>query len=72
MDFPTRTELIANNHTIEEIRKYLRVDSLAYLSLDGLIKATGGRKEKYCMACFDGDYPLSFDKNQNKFMFEKN
>ncbi len=71
MDFPTRTELIANNHTIEEIRKYLRVDSLAYLSLDGLIKAIGGKKDKFCMACFDGDYPLPFDNKQNKFMFEK-
>ena len=71
MDFPTRTELIANNHTIEEIRKYLRVDSIAYLSLEGLIKAVGGKKDKFCMACFDGDYPLPFDINQNKFMFEK-
>ncbi|MCE5300979.1 MAG: amidophosphoribosyltransferase [Spirochaetia bacterium] len=70
MDFPTKTELIANSHTMEEIRKYLRVDSFAYLSLDGLVKAVGGRKDKYCMACFDGDYPLDFRDGQNKHIFE--
>jgi len=72
MDFPTRTELIANSHTIEEVRKYLRVESLSYLSLEGLIKATGGRKDKFCMACFDGEYPIDFKEGQGKFIFEKN
>ncbi len=73
MDFPTRTELIANNHTNEEIRKYLRADSVAYLSVEGLIKAVGGRKEKYCMACFDGDYPLDLrqEHETEKSRFEK-
>lgn len=73
MDFPTRTELIANNHTNEEIRKYLRADSVAYLSVEGLIKAVGGRKEKYCMACFDGDYPLDLrqEHDAEKSRFEK-
>jgi amidophosphoribosyltransferase len=70
MDFPTKTELIANSHNMEEIKKYLRVDSLAYLSMDGLIKAVGGKKEKYCMACFDGDYPVDFNEDQTKLMFE--
>ncbi|HRU38574.1 MAG TPA: amidophosphoribosyltransferase [Candidatus Goldiibacteriota bacterium] len=71
MDFPTKTELIANSHSLEEIRKYLRVDSLAYLSMEGLIKAVGGKKEKFCMACFDGDYPVSFNEGQTKLQFEK-
>ena len=70
MDFPTKTELIATSHSTEEIRKYLRVDTLAYLSLDGLIKSVGGKKEKYCMACFDGDYPVDFKTDQSKLMFE--
>jgi amidophosphoribosyltransferase len=70
MDFPTKTELIANSHNMEEIKKYLRVDSLAYLSMEGLIKAVGGKKEKYCMACFDGDYPVAFNEDQTKLMFE--
>jgi len=73
MDFPTRTELIANNHSLDEIRKYLRVDSLQYLSIDGVVHAAGGRKDKYCMACFDGDYPVapSVDGDIDKSRFEK-
>jgi amidophosphoribosyltransferase len=71
MDFPTKSELIATSHTSEEIKKYLRVDSLAYLSMEGLVKAVGGRKEKYCMACFDGDYPVDFKDSQTKLMFEQ-
>jgi amidophosphoribosyltransferase len=71
MDFPTKTELIANSHTLEEIKKYLRVDSLAYLSMEGLVKAVGGKKEKFCMACFDGDYPVDFKEHQGKYQFEK-
>ncbi len=72
MDFPTRTELIANNHTLEEIRKYLRVDSIKYLSIEGVVQAAGGRKDKYCMACFDGDYPVppSVDGDIDKSRFE--
>lgn len=71
MDFPTRQELIANTHTIEMIRKYIRADSLAYLSLEGLIKTVGGRKDKFCMACFDGDYPVDFREGQGKFVLER-
>jgi amidophosphoribosyltransferase len=71
MDFPTKTELIANSHTMDEIRKYLRVDSLQYLSMEGLIKAVGGRKDKHCMACFDGDYPVDFKDGQTKLQFEQ-
>jgi amidophosphoribosyltransferase len=70
MDFPTKAELIATSHTSEEIRKYLRVESLAYLSMEGLVKAVGGRKDKYCTACFDGDYPVDFKDDQTKLMFE--
>lgn len=71
MDFPTKTELIANSHSVEEIRKYLRVDSFQYLSMEGLIKAVGGRKDKFCMACFDGDYPVDFKDGQAKLQFEQ-
>ncbi|HDT15192.1 MAG TPA: amidophosphoribosyltransferase [Firmicutes bacterium] len=66
MDFPTRAELIANSHTTEEIRKYLRVDSFSYLSIDGLIRSVSGRKDKYCMACFDGDYPITLNAAQKR------
>ncbi len=71
MDFPTKIELIANSHTLDEIVKYLRVDSLSYLTMEGLVKATGGRKEKFCMACFDGEYPVDFKTGQTKLQFEK-
>ena len=70
MDFPTRAELIAYDHSMEEIKKYLRVESVQYLSPEGLIKASGGKKENYCMACFDNDYPVDLKDQQTKFKFE--
>lgn len=53
---PTREELIASSHSVEEIRRYLGVDSLEYLTLDEMIDATG-RRSAWCHACFSGDYP---------------
>lgn len=53
---PTRAELIASSHSVEEIRSYLGVDTLEYLTLDEMIDATGRRSE-WCHACFSGDYP---------------
>lgn len=53
---PTREELIASSHSVEEIRQYLGVDTLEYLTLDEMIDATGRRNE-WCHACFSGDYP---------------
>ncbi|RKZ15457.1 amidophosphoribosyltransferase [bacterium] len=59
IDTPVRKELIASSHTVDEIATYLRVDSLAYLSMAGLLEATG-EGDRYCDACFTGDYPVSF------------
>jgi len=59
IDTPTRKELIASTHSIEEICRYLRADSLAYLSLEGMMKAVG-RENGFCLACFTGQYPISF------------
>ena len=56
IDTPNRDELIAANHSIEEIARYLGVDSLGYLSLDGMMAAAGTRNG-FCHACFSGDYP---------------
>jgi len=56
IDTPTRKELIASSHHVEEIRRYLGADSLGYLSLDGMLKATGSDPASYCHACFTGDY----------------
>ena len=56
IDTPTRKELIAASHSVEEIRRYLGADSLGYLSLDGLLKATGNDPASFCHACFTGAY----------------
>jgi amidophosphoribosyltransferase len=56
IDMPTREELIAADHTVDEIRELIGADSLAYLSLDGLYRALSGPKESYCVACWTGEY----------------
>ena len=56
---PTRRELIANTHTIDEIRKFITADSLNYLSLEG-IQSIVPEPHKYCYACFDTIYPIAF------------
>lgn len=67
IDFPSNTELIAAKKNVEEIRAYLDLDSLYYLSLEGMIRATGVSSDSFCKACFDGNYPVkpdtSFSKN---------
>ncbi len=70
IDTPVRQELIASSHTVEEIATYLRVDSLCYLSLPGLLEAAG-EGESYCKACFTGDYPLAFSQGLKKDVFDK-
>ena len=57
IDTPTRKELIASTHTVNEIRKYITSDTLHYLSLEGLLKVVPN-PEKYCTACFDDNYPV--------------
>lgn len=59
IDTPTKEELIASNHSIEEIRKYLDVETLNYLSLDGLIESTKCPAKDFCTACFTGKYKIS-------------
>ncbi len=59
MDTGTRGELLAANLTVEEIRDYLNVDSLAYLQLDRLVMATGATGAGYCDACLTGEYPVA-------------
>ena len=57
VDTPTRGELIASSHTIEEIRKYIRADSLGYLSIEGLLNSVKAPQD-FCTTCFDGAYPI--------------
>jgi len=57
IDTPTRSELIASSHSVEEIRRHLGVDSIGYLSLEGMLRAAGGDSSEFCHACFSGQYP---------------
>jgi amidophosphoribosyltransferase len=59
IDTPTKSELIASSHSLEEIRRHLGVDTLGYLSLDGMLRAAGGNSAEFCHACFSGDYPTA-------------
>lgn len=59
IDTPTKGELIAATHSLEEIRLHLGVDTLGYLSLDGMLRAAGGDSSEFCHACFSGDYPTA-------------
>ncbi|MBI4240980.1 MAG: amidophosphoribosyltransferase [Candidatus Rokubacteria bacterium] len=61
IDTPTRKELIASSHHVEEIRRYLSADTLGYLSLDGMLKATGVDPAHFCHACFTGSYRVGFE-----------
>ncbi len=72
IDFPTPTELIANGRTVEEIRDFIEVDSLAYLSLEGMLDCLGKPRESYCTACWSGNYPIPVDESLSKFGFERN
>lgn len=71
IDFPSNTELIAAKKTVEEIRDYLDLDTLYYLSLEGMVKATGVNSDSFCKACFDGKYPVPPDPAFNKLSFHK-
>jgi len=66
IDFPTKKELIASEHSIEEIRKFIGVDSLKYLSLEGMLNSMLLPKERFCTACFNGRYPTEVKKQKGK------
>ncbi|MFQ3675239.1 MAG: amidophosphoribosyltransferase [Endomicrobiia bacterium] len=58
IDTPTKKELIAYNNSVEQIKNFLEADSLYYISLEGMISATGMKKQNFCLACFNNDYPV--------------
>lgn len=60
VDTPNKSELIAANSTIEEIRRFIEADSLAYLSMDALRGAVADERDEYCYACYSGSYPTDF------------
>ena len=70
VDMARSGELIAAHRSVEEIREHVGADSLGYLSLDGLVRATGGRSEDFCTACFSGDYPMPVQLELDKTALE--
>jgi amidophosphoribosyltransferase len=68
IDTPRRSELIAATHSIEEIRQFLDADSLAYLSLEGLLSAVAPNREAYCTSCYTGVYPVAFPENDRTYL----
>lgn len=73
IDTPNRLQLVGATHTIEEIKDMVGADSIAYLSVEGLMRSIGNAevgKCGLCTACFDGDYPMEVPEEANKFMFE--
>ena len=58
IDTPTKEELIASNMTVEETAKYIGADSLSYLTKEGMLSVMDENKNDYCVACFDGNYPV--------------
>ncbi|MGC4099321.1 MAG: hypothetical protein QM706_19630 [Nitrospira sp.] len=62
---PDEKELIASDHSTEEIRKYITADSLAYLSLDGMLKSAPKTPDQYCTACFTERYPIPFTRAES-------
>ena len=71
IDFPDPEKLIANQHTLEQIRDYLGADSIGYLDVPGMVRATGQDESSFCLACFNGDYPVPVDPNLDKFVMER-
>ena len=69
IDTPSRDELIAANNNLEEIRASLGVDSLGYLSLDGMLESVPTGPEGFCHACFSGDYPTPPPTDPDKLRF---
>ena len=71
IDFATSKELVANNRTINQIRDYVEVDSLSYLSLEGMLASTKVANKDCCTACWNGKYKIPVDQPTTKFSFER-
>lgn len=71
IDFSNLGELIASRFSVEEIRRYIGLDSLHYLSLEGLLKAVNCKDDCFCLACFNGNYPLPLEEEFSKFYLER-
>jgi amidophosphoribosyltransferase len=68
VDTPSRGELIAANQTLDEIRDFVGADSLAYLSLDGLLRAVRPDSGSYCTSCYTGNYPVAQPRDERAYL----
>jgi amidophosphoribosyltransferase len=68
VDTPQKSELIGATHTLEEIREFLEADSVAYLSLEGLLTAVGNERSSYCSSCYTGIYPVAIPGNEKSYL----
>lgn len=71
IDFPDPEKLLANQCTLDQIRDYLGADSIGYLDVPGMVRATGLPENSFCLACFTGDYPVPVDPTLDKFIMER-
>ncbi|HYR59259.1 MAG TPA: amidophosphoribosyltransferase, partial [Chthoniobacteraceae bacterium] len=71
IDFPDPEKLLANQCSLAQIREYLGADSIGYLDIDGMVRATGQPQSNFCLACFNGEYPVPVDPNLDKFVMER-
>ena len=70
IDFPTKEELLANNRDFKQIAEFLEVDSVGYVSLEGLLGCAKLPNDHYCTACWSGKYRIPIDVAVNKFSLE--
>lgn len=70
IDFPSKKELLAANSSLEEIKKFLNVDTLGYLSLEGMLGSTTQDPKDFCTACFSGKYPTKIYDADDKYKLE--
>jgi amidophosphoribosyltransferase len=70
VDMATRWELIAAQKSVEEIRDFIGADSLGYLSIDNLVKAVDLPSNSFCLACFNGEYPIPVQMDMEKLSLE--
>ena len=68
VDTPSRSELIAATQSLDEIRDFIGADTLAYLSLDGLLRAVRPESQSYCTSCYTGRYPVALPRDEHAYL----
>jgi amidophosphoribosyltransferase len=68
VDTPNRSELIAATHTLEQVRDFIEADTLAYLSLEGLLRAVKPAGGSYCTSCYTGNYPVAIPRDEQAYL----